>query len=189
VLESFGGRSRRALFDVLVAHRCRARTIRHGRQRAAPHHRTDGERLVIPLTRLRHGEIFYLNPDMFERVDSHVDTAIRLTDGTEYVVVESAEEIVRRIAEFRARIIALAGVLQANAFATVHHDESASAAIRRGELPGRPLDTTDTSTTDTSTTDTSTTDTSTTDTSTTDTSTTDTSTTDTSTTDTMGGDR
>lgn len=71
---------------------------------------------MIHLTRLRHGETFYLNPDLFERVDTHVDTVIRLIDGTEYVVVEPAEEIVRRIAEFRARIIALAAVLQSTAF-------------------------------------------------------------------------
>jgi flagellar protein FlbD len=72
---------------------------------------------VIQLTRLRHGDTFYLNPDLFERVDTHIDTVIRLTDGTEYVVVESADEIARRIAEFRARVIALAAVLGPNACA------------------------------------------------------------------------
>ena len=69
---------------------------------------------MIRLTRLRHGEGFYLNPDLFERVDTHVDTVIRLIDGTEYVVVETGDEIARRIAEYRARIIAVAAVLQAN---------------------------------------------------------------------------
>lgn len=72
---------------------------------------------MIPLTRLRHGNTLYLNPDLFERVDTHVDTVIRLIDGTEYVVVEPAEEIVRRIVEFRARIIVVASVLQSTAFA------------------------------------------------------------------------
>lgn len=74
---------------------------------------------MIQLTRLRHGDTFYLNPDLFERVDTHIDTVIRLTDGTEYVVVEPADEIARRIAEFRARVIALAAVLQSNAGASV----------------------------------------------------------------------
>lgn len=68
---------------------------------------------MIQLTRIRHGEQFYMNPDLFERVDTHVDTVIRLIDGTEYVVCEPGDEIVRKIAEFRARIIAMAGVLQA----------------------------------------------------------------------------
>jgi flagellar protein FlbD len=57
----------------------------------------------------------YLNPDLFERVDTHVDTVVRLIDGTEYVVVEPAEEIVRRIVELRARVIALAGMMHAGA--------------------------------------------------------------------------
>jgi flagellar protein FlbD len=57
----------------------------------------------------------YLNPDLFERVDTHVDTVVRLIDGTEYVVVEPAEEIVRRIVELRARVIALAGTMHAGA--------------------------------------------------------------------------
>lgn len=63
---------------------------------------------MIQLTRLRHGEPFFLNPDLFERVDSHVDTVVRLQDGTEYVVREPGDEIVRRIVAFRAEVIALA---------------------------------------------------------------------------------
>lgn len=94
---------------------------------------------MIHLTRLRHGETFYLNPDMFERVDTHVDTVIRLTDGTEYVVVEPAEEIVRRIAEFRARIIALAAVFGSTAFAAPDGDPTERTTARHGapvgELP------------------------------------------------------
>lgn len=69
---------------------------------------------MIRLTRLRHESYFYLNPDLFERVDEHVDTVIKMTDGAEYLVVESAEEIVRRIIEFRAQVIALAGALSPN---------------------------------------------------------------------------
>ncbi len=72
---------------------------------------------MIQLTRLRHGDPMYLNPDLFERVDTHVDTVVRLIDGTEYVVVEPAEEIVRRIIDHRARIIAIAGMMQSGAAA------------------------------------------------------------------------
>lgn len=67
---------------------------------------------VIQLTRLRHGEQFFLNPDLIERVDTHVDTVVKLTTGTEHRVSESGDEIVRRIADFRARILALAGLFQ-----------------------------------------------------------------------------
>lgn len=67
---------------------------------------------VIQLTRLRHGEQFFLNPDLIERVDTHADTVVRLTTGTEHRVTESGEQIVRHIAEFRARVIALAGLIE-----------------------------------------------------------------------------
>lgn len=94
---------------------------------------------MIPLTRLRHGNTLYLNPDLFERVDTHVDTVIRLIDGTEYVVVEPAEEIVRRIVEFRARIIVIATVLQSTAFAPPTDESNADpehATTHLAELAG-----------------------------------------------------
>jgi len=72
---------------------------------------------VIPLTRLRSAESFLLNPDLFERVDTRVDTVVRLNNGTEYVVVEPADEILRRIIEYRARVLALAAVIQTRAMA------------------------------------------------------------------------
>ncbi len=78
---------------------------------------------MIPLTRLRHSERFYLNPDLFERVDTHVDTVIRLTDGTEYVVVESGAEIARRVIEFRAQILAVASMLQSGTIPTTGSDQ------------------------------------------------------------------
>lgn len=76
-----------------------------------------------------------MNPDLLERVDTHVDTIVRLTSGTEYRVEESAQEIVRRIAEFRARVIALAGIFQDSASPTADSEslwaETANAE-RRG---------------------------------------------------------
>ncbi len=67
---------------------------------------------MIQLTRLRHGEPLYLNPDLFERVDTHVDTVVRLTNGHEYVVAEPADEIARRVVEYRAQVLGLAVALQ-----------------------------------------------------------------------------
>ena len=61
---------------------------------------------MIPLTRLRHGQAFFLNPDFIERVDTHVDTVVRLTTGVEYVVAEDAHEILRRIVAYRSSILA-----------------------------------------------------------------------------------
>ncbi|WP_420452477.1 flagellar FlbD family protein [Ilumatobacter sp.] len=61
---------------------------------------------MIRLTRLRHAESFLLNPDFIERVDSHVDTVVRLTTGTEYLVEEPAEVILARIVAYRSSILA-----------------------------------------------------------------------------------
>ncbi len=60
---------------------------------------------MIELTRLGQADRFFLNPDLIERIDSHVDTIVRLTNGVEYVVAESGDEIVSRIVDFRARVI------------------------------------------------------------------------------------
>lgn len=59
---------------------------------------------MIKLTRIGQQETFLLNPDLIERVDSHVDSVLRLTNGIEYVVVESADEIIDRIVALRARV-------------------------------------------------------------------------------------
>jgi flagellar protein FlbD len=97
---------------------------------------------VIQLSRLRHGDAIHLNPDLFERVDTHVDTVIKLTDGTEYVVSESADEIVRRIIEFRARILAFAALLQSAAmqgpFEPGERPTSMEALLPSGASPWAP---------------------------------------------------
>ena len=67
---------------------------------------------MIQLTRLRHGDSFLLNPDFIERVDSYVDTIVRLVTGVEYVVEEPADEIARRIIAYRSSILAALPDLQ-----------------------------------------------------------------------------
>lgn len=64
---------------------------------------------MIKLTRLRQNTPFILNPDHIERIDTHVDTVVKLTTGNEYVVNETGEEIVRRTIEYRANVLAAAG--------------------------------------------------------------------------------
>jgi flagellar protein FlbD len=66
---------------------------------------------MITVTRLN-GPAFVLNADLIERIEETPDTVIVLVDGTTYVVIESAEEIVARIRESKASIIALSHVLQ-----------------------------------------------------------------------------
>lgn len=64
------------------------------------------EQPMILLTRLNGSEIG-VNADLIERVESTQDTVVTLVDGTKYVVAEDVTEIIDRVIEFRARILAL----------------------------------------------------------------------------------
>jgi flagellar protein FlbD len=66
---------------------------------------------VITVTRLA-GPPFALNPDLIERVEATPDTVIHLTDGTTYVVTESVDEVIARIRESRASVIALSHLIE-----------------------------------------------------------------------------
>jgi flagellar protein FlbD len=60
---------------------------------------------MIILTRLN-GEQFAINCDLVERVDAHPDTVLTLVDATKYVVAESLVEVVERVRDFRAGVLA-----------------------------------------------------------------------------------
>lgn len=62
---------------------------------------------MILVTRLN-GPVFAMNPDLIERADSTPDTVVTLVDGTKYVIAESLHEVMARIREFRAAVIATA---------------------------------------------------------------------------------
>ena len=62
---------------------------------------------MILLRRLNGTELG-VNADLIERVESTPDTILTLVDGTKYVVAEPAQEVVARIVDFRARILATA---------------------------------------------------------------------------------
>jgi flagellar protein FlbD len=66
---------------------------------------------MITVTRLN-GPAFALNHDLIERIEATPDTVITLVDGTKYVVRESVEEIVDRVREARAAVIALSHHLE-----------------------------------------------------------------------------
>jgi flagellar protein FlbD len=52
------------------------------------------------------GPVFALNPDLVERADATPDTVITLVDGTKYVVGESLTELVARVRQYRAGVVA-----------------------------------------------------------------------------------
>jgi len=57
---------------------------------------------VILLTRLD-GSRFAVNEDQIERLDETPNTVVTLVNGNAYLVAETLEEVIDRIAEFQAR--------------------------------------------------------------------------------------
>lgn len=66
---------------------------------------------MITVTRLN-GPAFALNPDLIERIESTPETVITLVDGAKYVVREPVDELVARVRESKAAIIALSHLLE-----------------------------------------------------------------------------
>lgn len=58
---------------------------------------------MIHLTRLNHLPLV-LNADLIESVEVTPDTVISLTTGQKLVVLESPEEVVRRVVDFRRAV-------------------------------------------------------------------------------------
>ena len=83
---------------------------------------------MITVTR-RDGQSFALNPDLIERIDTTPETVITLVDGAEYPVRESVDEVVVRVREAKAAIIALSHRLE--------HPASGGRALR--VVPKRDL--------------------------------------------------
>lgn len=110
----------------------RAEGRRTGRFRTTP--RTDTD--VILLTRLN-GPAFAVNPDLIERAESTPDTVVTLVDGAKFVVAEPVSELIVRIRDFRASVIATAHALEVGAPAPTY--EVVPAPLRDREGPaGRP---------------------------------------------------
>lgn len=78
-----------------------------------------------------HGAAFAINAGLIERVEGDTETHVMLVTGTNYVVIESVEQVVALHREDRARVQALAGS-QLHAGCT---DEPASASLRLVEPP------------------------------------------------------
>ena len=59
---------------------------------------------MIQLTRINRQSLV-LNSDLIEQIESTPDTVIHLSNGQKLIVLESAEDIVERVVEFRRRLL------------------------------------------------------------------------------------
>ncbi len=71
---------------------------------------------MIVFTRLNRTEIG-LNPDQIQRVEATPDTVITLNDEKRFLVLEGVDEVVRRIAEYRAYVLALSNSIDVSSSA------------------------------------------------------------------------
>lgn len=58
---------------------------------------------MIHLTRINHVPLV-LNADLIEHIETTPDTVISLTNGQKFVVLESTDEVIGKIVEFRRSI-------------------------------------------------------------------------------------
>ena len=91
-----------------------------------------GETMIL-LTRLN-GTTFAVNPDLIERIQEQPDTTVVLVDGTTFIVTETVAEVIDEIAEYRARVIALAHSMHFDAPSAV--PASSQGARRFGVVDG-----------------------------------------------------
>ena len=58
---------------------------------------------MIRLTRINHVPLI-LNADLIEHVETTPDTVISLINGQKFVVLESTDDVIRKVVEFRREI-------------------------------------------------------------------------------------
>lgn len=58
---------------------------------------------MIRLTRINRIPLV-LNADLIEHIEATPDTVISLTNGQKFIVLESTEEVIRKVIEFRQEI-------------------------------------------------------------------------------------
>jgi flagellar protein FlbD len=68
---------------------------------------------MITVTRLN-GAAFALNPDLIERIEETPDTVITLVDGAKYVVREHLDEIIARVRDAKASVIAMSHLMESH---------------------------------------------------------------------------
>lgn len=67
----------------------------------------DSSAFMIRLTRLNHVPLI-VNADLIEHVEVTPDTVVALTNGQKFMVLESAEEVVEKVIQFRKAIMSAA---------------------------------------------------------------------------------
>jgi flagellar protein FlbD len=85
--------------------------------------------------------MFGVNPDLIQRVDSAPDTILTLIDGTKLIVAESMDEVIARVNEHRARVLARSRELQASSSEAVRAIPDLASGDSDGPDepdPGRP---------------------------------------------------
>ena len=63
---------------------------------------------MIQLTRLNHVPLI-VNSDLIEHVEVTPDTVVALTTGQKFLVLESAEDVVEKVIQFRKAVLNAAG--------------------------------------------------------------------------------
>ncbi len=63
---------------------------------------------MIQLTRLNHVPLI-VNADLIEHVEVTPDTVVALTTGQKFLVLESADEVVEKVVDYRRAIMNLTG--------------------------------------------------------------------------------
>lgn len=63
---------------------------------------------MIQLTRLNHVPLI-VNADLIEHVEITPDTVVALTTGQKFMVLESAEDVVERVIQYRKTVLAGSG--------------------------------------------------------------------------------
>ena len=58
---------------------------------------------MVSVSRLG-GKVFFINPDLIEVIEETPDTVISMTNGTKYVVAESADVLIQRIIAYRREV-------------------------------------------------------------------------------------
>ncbi|ABR31143.1 flagellar FlbD family protein [Thermosipho melanesiensis BI429] len=61
---------------------------------------------IILLTYLNKKK-FYLNADYIEKIESLPDTTITLYNGKKYIVLETAEEVIEKVIEYKKEVLSI----------------------------------------------------------------------------------
>ena len=58
---------------------------------------------MVKVTRLN-GKEYYINPHQIESIDKHPDTTLLMLSGKSLVILETVEDLIERIVEYRKQI-------------------------------------------------------------------------------------